>query len=71
MPAGEEPPAKIARFKAAVLEALAILDLHGRMRLRRRESVLETWFIFTVAVRWPRRSVTAREEKREALRSRG
>jgi hypothetical protein len=66
----EELPPKIAKAKALLLESMRILDLHGTLRVRRRETHRGSTFVITLVVALPD-PTSVRDHKRAALRQRG
>lgn len=60
---GEVLPPRILRARTLLLEALRLLDLHGTMRVRRRDDHRGTAYVFTIEIPMEE-PVSARDLKR-------
>lgn len=62
-------PSRILNARTLLLEVLRLLDLHGTMRVRRREDHRGTSYVFTIVI-LVEDAVSTRDLKREHLRRR-
>lgn len=64
-------PISTNKAKALVLEAMRLLDLHGRLRIQERELHNGRVFIITIELPLEDMSTSFRDLKRHGLRHRG
>ncbi|MBX3260626.1 MAG: hypothetical protein KIS78_35530 [Labilithrix sp.] len=66
---GEALPPRIRKARTLLIEALRLLDLHGTMRVRRRDDHQGLAYVFTITIPEDE-AASARELRRESLRRR-